>query len=64
MAGAAMPAEVRDWLRANAVVSPGMLGAGWRQLKRDHLPRLGAGPGLIEAFVVMIETMIKERSDG
>ncbi|WP_192252012.1 hypothetical protein [Mesorhizobium silamurunense] len=64
MAAEPMPEAVKDWLRANATVSPGMLGAGWRQLKRDHLPRLGAGPGLIEAFGAMIETMIKERSDG
>lgn len=64
MAGEPMPEAVRSWLRANGIASPAMLGAGWQKLKRAHLPRLGPGPALSEAFAAMIETMIKERSDG
>lgn len=34
-------------------VTPAMLAAGWRELKRAGLPRLGPGPGLEEAYLAM-----------
>ncbi|MFB9340501.1 hypothetical protein ACFFTN_01115 [Aminobacter aganoensis] len=37
-----------------AVATPQMLAAGWQQLKRAHLPRLGPGPGLVEAYAAML----------
>lgn len=37
-----------------AVPTPVMLAAGWQQLKRAHLPRLGPGPGLVEAYAAML----------
>lgn len=36
-------------------VTPHMIAAGWFELKRAHLPRLGAGPGMIEAFKAMVK---------
>lgn len=41
--------------------SPKMLAAGWQQLKRAHLPRLGPGPGLAEAYAAMLAAAQKEK---
>lgn len=34
-------------------VTPEMIAAGWACLKRSHLPRLGPGPGMLEAYRAM-----------
>jgi len=41
-------------------VTPEMVGAGWGELKRKHLPKLGPGPGVVECFRAMLDQAIKE----
>jgi hypothetical protein len=36
-----------------------MIAAGWACLKRNNLPRLGPGPGLIEAFQAMLNEAMR-----
>lgn len=45
-------------------VSNEMIAAGWGQLKRAHLPRLGAGPGVPEAYRAMISVLLQEIGGG
>jgi len=43
-----------------ANVSHKQIAEGWGVLKREGLPRLGPGPGLIEAFRAILEQARKE----
>lgn len=41
-------------------ISQQQIADGWAQLRRAHLPHLGAGPGLQEAYRAMITTLLAE----
>lgn len=59
VAKAAIEATMK-WLADRSNMTPEMVGNGWRKLRRDHLPKLGAGPGFIEAFAAALSVRIKE----
>ena len=52
--------EVRLMLELLAQdITPNMIAAGWYELRRAHLPRLGAGPGMTDAFRAMLREAMK-----
>ncbi len=52
---------IRSMMRDPEEVSPAMIAAGLACLKRAHLPHLGPGPGLIEAYRAMRAQFKKEK---
>lgn len=42
--------------------TPQIIAAGWANLKRSHLPRIGPGPGLVEAYCAMIAAAEGEKA--
>lgn len=53
--------EEQKRLETDDEPSPAMIAAGWACLKRAHLPHLGPGPGLIDAYKAMRAQLKKEK---
>lgn len=54
----AVAVAVLEHVRDN--ITPEMVAAGWGELKRARMPKLGPGPGVVECFRAMIDEAIKE----
>lgn len=52
--------EARAAIEAMRELTPPMLAAGWKQLKREHLPKLGPGPGFKNAYQAAIDAALSE----
>lgn len=55
-----LEAMARAAIEAMREPSVPMIASGWRELRRAHFPRLGSGPGLVEAYSAMIDKALEE----
>ncbi len=67
--GLTMPARITaalselhraGWVVVPAEATPEMIAAGWQQIRRAGVPRMGAGPAMTEVY----RAMISAKGDG